>query len=692
MQELKPSAQTAPDNAVNENAGASFPDAEATQRLNINTQGVPVPQQKRPVAAPAKDASSRPSSGQPVKNKKAKTRRAMTRRDKITIITLISITLLLIAGLIITATYIFKEPEDDGLILKGVIAAGVNLGGMTPDEAKAALEEATANTYTKLDMTVTVLDTTIHLAPKDTRAKLDIDAVVQDAFNYGRTGSRTERQQAKNHALANSYIVPITPHLNLNTDFIRSEINKLGSQFSSTLAQPTITFTGTRPEIGVPTPDTTIAHQTMSIFMGTPEYGLDTGKLYEQVLEYYNINIFQVVGTCTVVAPESVEPELMKQYNEVCVAPVDAQIDSVTYEIAPEIYGYGFDLDQVKEQIASANYGETIEVSLYYIAPNLTKELLSGNLFKDTLAKFTSPLGKDKSWNHNVTNACRTLNGTILKSGDTFSFNDLFGELTKQKGYVQANAFVDKRQASIYGGGVAQVASALYNSALKAGFEIIELSNHAYATDFIEVGRDAYISNQKADFCFRNTLPDPVRIDAQVDNNSIKITIVGTDSRDYLVEIESLVVNTQLPGQLNNYMNPDNPGKFKEGQVLTEAIIGYDVEIYRYKYNKDSGRLISKDLLYTAHYDPRDAVIISLGEVPTTDPTDPSDPSNPTVPSDPTTPSDPTIPSDPTTPSNPTVPSDPTDPSTQDPESTSEPTTPTEDPTQTPTEETNVTQ
>ena len=636
MQELKLSATETP---TAENVGTSFPKVDATQRVELNTS-----------ASSAKSAPSRPVPTQNEKPQKQEKRRSMSRRDKITIISLVTITLLLIVGLLITMSYVLKEPEDDGLILKGVIAAGVDLSGMTPEQAKVALENATANTYTKLDMTVTVLETTIQLSPKDTGAKLNVDAVVDAAFNYGRVGTRAERQQAKNHALTNSYIVPTTPHLNLNTNYIRTEINKLGEQYSSMLQQPTITVSGTRPEMGVPTPDTTVPHQTLTIQMGTPEYGLDTGELYNQVLEYYNINIFQLVGTCTVVAPESVESDLMKHYNQLCVAPVDAQINPLTYEIIPEVYGYGFDLDAVKEQIASAAYGEAIEVPLYYIAPNLTEELLSGNLFKDTLAQYSSRLGNDTAWNHNVTVACRTLNGIILKSGDVFSFNNLFGELTQQKGYMQATAFIGKSEAPVMGGGVAQVASALYNAALNAGFDITQLSNHAYATSFIPVGRDAYIRNKQADFCFRNNLPDPIRIDAQIVNDSIKITIVGTDSRNFRVEIDTVVTKTYLPGQLYNYMTPDNPGNYQDGQVLSKAIIGYDVEVYRYKYNKETGRLISKDLLRNAHYDPRDAIIITLEGLPSDDPTEPTDPTGPDMPSDPTDPSTPDSGTDPTTP------------------------------------------
>lgn len=568
----------------------------------------------------------------------------MSKKDKITVITIASVTVLLVVALIIALSFMLKEPEDDGLILKGVNAAGVVIGGMTPEQAKIALEQATANTYTELDMSVTVLESTILLSPQDTGARLDIESVVADAFNYGRTGSRAERQKAKNDALTNSYNVPITSYLNLNTEYIRNAINELGAQFNSTLSDPTITVTGVRPQIGVPTPDTTMVHQEMIIKLGTPEYGLDTNELYNKVMDYYNMNIFKVTGKCDVRLPKSIDEDLMEQYELLCVEPIDAEIDPVTYAITPETYGYGFDLEEVKETIAKASPGTELKIPLTYIEPNLTSALLSSDLFKDILSEYTSNLGIDRNWNSNVSQACKALDGKILKSGETFSFNEILGELTIENDYVATIINVGNTPTSVIGGGVEHVASVLYNCVMQAGLEIVEHHNHTYATNFIELGRDAYVQAGKADFQFRNSMPDPIRLSVKVVNNAIVIQIIGTDNRDHLIEIESLLVNTIVPGQLYNYMQPNNPGGYTNGQVILPGIMGYDVEIYRYKYEKETGRLLEKELLYTLKYEALDAVVVRLQ-----------------LPEDPTLPTDPSIPSDPTDPNEPDNPTDPTD-------------------------------
>ena len=197
------------------------PAPDATQR--IKTDGT-VPPVRRPPAAsqnprPVASQAQRRASSHAQPKKKFDLRRIFS--DKVTLITLCSIAAVLLIAVIITLCVMFAKPADDGLILSNVYVAGVNVGGKTPEEAKLALQEATKDTYTKLDMTIEVHDTTIILSPTKTGAKLDVDAAVEAAYNYGRTGTRAERQKAKNQAATTSYTLPITAYLNLDLKYIQ---------------------------------------------------------------------------------------------------------------------------------------------------------------------------------------------------------------------------------------------------------------------------------------------------------------------------------------------------------------------------------------------------------------------------------------------------------------------------------------
>ncbi|MBE6934376.1 MAG: hypothetical protein E7462_04925 [Ruminococcaceae bacterium] len=591
---------------------AAIPNKDVTQRVRLED---------------ADTVSSKPN-GSSAPNRRKKPRGFLSRKEKITLISLASATAVLIIAAIILVLFANPAPEDDGLILKGVVAAGVNLGGMTPEEATTALETATKDTYSKLDMTVQVLDSQITLSPEQTGAQLDIAAVVRDAYNYGRTGSRSEREQAKKNALSNSVIIPITSYLNLNTAYIRSEINKLGEQFSSTLEQGKITLSGNAPaDLNVQNPDTTQVYQTLHIYVGTAEYGLDTNKLFNQVLEYYNINIFQVVGTCNVVAPDSLDEQLLSYYNDLCKEPIDAKVDPVTYEVTPEIYGYGFYLDEVKDQIAQTPYGTTLDIPLRYLVPNLTVEHISGDIFKDVLGDFSSALPSDSNWAANATLACEKLNGAIIKSGETFSFNEYLGELTEELGYIEAMAYEGKNYTMVMGGGVTHAASVLYSCVLESELAILEHHHHAYAPTFIEVGRDAYVSYGSEDFIFRNSRSEPIQIKATVVNNNIQIVIEGTDSRSYEVRLDA-TSEPIAPETLYYTMAPDNPREYVDGQQLVAPQNGYKVELYCYMYDKETGILDRYSFHSLLQYDPRDAVVVKIKE-PSTNPTDPNQPISP---------------------------------------------------------------
>ena len=539
------------------------PAPDATQR--IKTDGTVPPVRRTPAASqnprPAASQAQRRASSHAQPKKKFDLRRIFS--DKVTLITLCSIAAVLLIAVIITLCVMFAKPADDGLILSNVYVAGVNVGGKTPEEAKLALQEATKDTYTKLDMTIEVHDTTIILSPTKTGAKLDVDAAVEAAYNYGRTGTRAERQKAKNQAATTSYTLPITAYLNLDLKYIQQQVDDLGSKYSSTLSQPKYRVEGSRPDLNMDPEEinTDTVYQTLHITLGTAEYGLDTKKLHDQIMEAYNTNLFRVVGEMTMVSPQALDLEAL--YAELCVAPVDAELDETTYEVTPETYGYGFHIDEVRELISSAPYGAEIKVDMTFITPKVTEKMLSEGLFEKIIATYTVPGTDDKDMIVNLKLVCREFpkDGLILKVDEEFSFNDLVGQLTEAKDYREVE---DITGNMVMGGGVSRLSSALYYCALTADMEILARSNHTYAPDFIELGLDADIEYGSKDLEFKNTTGRPVRIEVELDDDgSLKVDIWGTANTEHTVEILYETVNTHKPATLTNTMLKDNPGKYQ---------------------------------------------------------------------------------------------------------------------------------
>ena len=147
----------------------------------------------------------------------------------------------------------------------------------------------------------------------------------------------------------------------------------------------------------------------------------------------------------------------------------------------------------------------------------------------ETIAKFSTKLPNDtKERYSNIKLACKTLDGTIVKSGDTFSLWNTLGCPTKEKGYKKAKAFTsdgDIKQS--YGGGICQVSTTIYNALLKIDeIKITERHEHSRDVVYIKDGKDAAVSYKSADLKFKNNADYDIKLKASVKNNKVIIKIV----------------------------------------------------------------------------------------------------------------------------------------------------------------------
>lgn len=145
------------------------------------------------------------------------------------------------------------------------------------------------------------------------------------------------------------------------------------------------------------------------------------------------------------------------------------------------------------------------------------------------LSEFSTRLPNDtKARDDNIKLACKTLDGTIVKSGEIFSFWENLGCPTKEKGYKEAKTFTsDGKVTESYGGGVCQISTTIYNAVLKVkGLEIKERHEHSRDVPYIKDGKDAAVSFDGADLKFKNTLDYDIRIDTKVEDRKVKIKLI----------------------------------------------------------------------------------------------------------------------------------------------------------------------
>ncbi|MBQ2927109.1 MAG: VanW family protein [Oscillospiraceae bacterium] len=546
------------------------------------------------------------------------------------------------------------DPNGDR-ILENVLIADIDVGGMTRNEAISTLKQATGGTYSGLDMIVDLSGVSLRLSPKDTKASLDVKAAVNAAYDYGRTGTKSEQEQAQADAAFKQHIIGVLPYLDLDTDYILETLTAYAEDSGSTLTQTTYGLEGREPELSADKFDENAPTQTLVITMGTPGIGFDVRDVYERVLDAYSLHRFlvEVENVTSTKEPDPVDLEAI--YEEFYIEPVDATVNLQNFKTESGSYGYGFDLKQAQKLIDQAQYGEIIRIPMEYIAPDILDD---DSFFRDTLGEYRTRATGNDNRNKNMELACEAIHNTVLNPGELLQFSTA---LNAVKGFRSAPEDTGREDTDL--GGVTQVASTLYYAAMVSDLEIVSRTNHSYIPSFSEYGMDATAGLQ-----IRNTTGFPVRIEAALTGGYVKVSIVGTEERDYYIVMDYNLSNTYKPEIEYQDFPFDNKEGYQDGDVIEEGVTGYQVKSYKVKYDTESGREISRDFVTNSDYPAQKQIVARVEPEPTTEPT--------TVPTEP--PTEATQPTEPPKPTETTPP-----PET---EATQPPTVPTTPPTQPPTE------
>ena len=128
---------------------------------------------------------------------------------------------------------------------------------------------------------------------------------------------------------------------------------------------------------------------------------------------------------------------------------------------------------------------------------------------------------------HNIKLAVSKLDGAIVEAGQEFSFNDTIGGMGAEQGYQKATGFDGNgKKIKIYGGGMCQISSTLYNAALIAKFEITERHAHSRRVYYVPKDKDATVSYGGANLKFINNKDNNVKILATTDGHDVTVKLI----------------------------------------------------------------------------------------------------------------------------------------------------------------------
>ena len=510
---------------------------------------------------------------------------------------------------------------DERVIYHNITFLDTNLGGMSKEEAKTTIHQLTDSTYAKQDMVLNVNGTEIHFSPADTGAVLDVETLVEDAYRYGRTGRKADREAAIAALETNAYVLDPMKYLTLNTDAIRATLDANKNLFQSTYQASSAELRGDIPVLDAADENFNpeAKAQTLVLTFGNPGRNINTDQVYNQILDGYRRNELLVVIDTTAENQEPEALDLEAIFKEYCTDCVDASMDPETFEVVPEIYGYTFDLEKAMKDLAAATYGDVIEVPFQLVVPEVNAESLQSILFRDVLATYSTKHTSNAARNNNLELACAALNGMILNPGDVFDYNTALGKRTAEAGYKAAPAYNGGATVNELGGGICQVSSTLYYCTLIADLEIVTRTAHSYVSSYIPYGMDATVSWGGPEFQFANNTNYPIRLEAHVADGYVHISIVGTDEKDYYVEMEYELVGMTNPKDVVQTMTASEAAAagYKNGEVIQTPYTGYSANTYKIKYSKETGEVISRELEAYSKYKSRDKITVSIVPDPT---------------------------------------------------------------------------
>lgn len=128
------------------------------------------------------------------------------------------------------------------------------------------------------------------------------------------------------------------------------------------------------------------------------------------------------------------------------------------------------------------------------------------NIIGHSIIQYKSSENRDT----NMKIACDTINGLVLKPGDTFRWSKVVGKTTAKKGYLTAPVIINKKPAQGLGGGVCQVSTTLYNALRDTSIVPDELHKHSIGSAYAE--NDATVAYGSKDFAFTNSYDYPIEI------------------------------------------------------------------------------------------------------------------------------------------------------------------------------------
>ena len=260
-------------------------------------------------------------------------------------------------------------------------------------------------------------------------------------------------------------------------------------------------------------------------------------------------------------------------------------------------------ISDIKDAVKAKSYDKTIAVTGQKVSAESSSNI--SGAYK-TIATFTTNTTSNAVRNKNIELACKKLNGTIVRPGEEFSFNETVGQRTKEAGFGEAAAYNNGEVVQEVGGGVCQVSTTLYNAVLKAGLKTTARQSHTFKPTYVTPGMDATISWGGPDYKFANLPNKPeysynssyaIGIRASYSNQTVTVSIYG---RPVLKEGYTFSLDSTQTKTIEMVRKLIEPGSDKEPTTGSEGSV-WEVRLVIKKDGQVVSNNVDHNALYSGH-------------------------------------------------------------------------------------------
>ncbi len=488
-------------------------------------------------------------------------------------------------------------------IFPGVVADGIELGGLTEAEAEERLTDATEQTLTtglifRYDETTVLLP--IVSATGTPLVQYDERAAVQTAFQKGRTRGRfTNSVSRLGLRLREANVrIPVTISEQEIETILKERLREqmtlakdatLNVSIPSSKEPPTVTI---EPEQIGSMPDLALVAEQLKIQANSLRFSTITLREIRIQPTQFAKNLEPLVSDVPALlahAPFTLTAEdkswkitssTLATWLSATSTPdgwklaldpkrTKATLDDLLKDIvkAPREGKLIMDGEKMKEFIAPiegiavepqktistitegwAAGSSTMPIALVRVTPAITGDAERLGIKEILGIGHSNFAGSPSNRRRNIAIGASRVNGTLIAPGTEFSLLKTLGPIEREYGWLPELVIKDNRTIPELGGGLCQIGTTSFRAALSAGMPITERRAHSYRVRYYEpAGTDATIYDPAPDFQFLNDSGNWALFTTQIQGNELVFTIWGTKDGRIAEQTKPRIYNIVSP-------------------------------------------------------------------------------------------------------------------------------------------------